>query len=89
MYFQIIANRTRELKETKEGFDSMCMAMEKEKTRTREEANLISVMNLLDTTGWDVEKSMTMLKIPISDRPLYARSVEYAISRQKTSTPSA
>ena len=85
MHFPNLAARTRELKETKEGVETMCLAMEKERTRTREEDKLISVMDLMDTTGWDVEKAMTMLKVPTADRALYARSVAHAKAQQTAS----
>ena len=53
MYFPNLAARTRELKETKEGVDTMCEAMEREKSRTREEEKLISLMTLMETQGWN------------------------------------
>ena len=47
MYFPNLAARTRELKETKKGVDTMCTAMEKERIRTREEDKLITLMTLM------------------------------------------
>lgn len=84
MYFPNLAARTRELKETKKGVDTMCVAMEKERTRTVEENTLILLLNLMDSENWNAERAMTALRIPAADKPLYARSVEYALSKQKT-----
>ena len=83
MYFPNLAARTRELKETKEGVDTMCMAMEKERTRTVEENTLILLLNLMDSENWNAERAMTALRIPASEKPLYARSVAHAIAQQK------
>ena len=87
MYFPNLAARTRELKETKEGVDTMCMAMEKERTRSGEEKTLILMLNLMRTQGWNAEQAMNAMDIPASEKPLYARSVEYALSQRKTHIP--
>ena len=83
MYFPNLAARTRELKETREGVDTMCMAMEKERTRTVEENTLILLLNLMDSENWNAERAMTALRIPAAEKPLYARSVEHALSKQR------
>ena len=83
MYFQNLAARTRELKETKEGVDTMCMAMEKERTRTVEENTLVLLLNLMDSEKWNAERAMTALRIPADEKPLYARSVAHALSKEK------
>ena len=83
MYFPNLAARTRELKETKEGVDTMCMAMEKERTRSGEEKTLILMLNLMRTQGWNAEQAMNAMDIPASEKPLYARSAARAISQQK------
>ena len=84
MYFPNLAARTRELKETKEGVDTMCLAMEKERSRTREEDKLISLMTLMRTQGWNAEQAMSAMEIPAEEKPLYARSVEHAIAQKKS-----
>ena len=43
----------------------------------------------MDTTEWDVEEAMTILKIPASERALYARSVAYAQAPQGASWATA
>ena len=85
MYFPNLAARNRELKETKEGVDTVCMAMEKERNRTREEDRLISLLTLMRTQGWDAEKAMDAMEIPVTEKPLYSRSIEHAISRHNVS----
>ena len=89
MYFPNLAARTRELKETKEGVETMCQIMEKERVKTSEENTLVNMLNLMDSTGWDAEKAMTMLKIPAADRELYARSAARARAQQITPFPTA
>ena len=84
MYFKNLAARTRELKETKEGRDTVCEAIEKERSRTGEEKSLVLMLNLMRTQGWDAEQAMNAMDIPASEKPLYARSVEHAISLQET-----
>jgi len=87
MYFPNLAARTRELKETKKGIDTMCEAMEKERVMAAEQTTLILLLNLMDSQKWNAERAMTALGIPASEKPLYARSVEYAISQRKTHIP--
>ena len=62
----------------------MCEAMEKERSRTGEEKTLVLMLNLMRTQGWDAEQAMNAMDIPASEKPLYARSVEHAISLQET-----
>jgi len=62
--------------------------MEKEKVRILEEGNLISVMKIMKNVGCTVDKAMAILEIPESDRQLYARSVQYALSKQEDSSSS-
>lgn len=86
MYYSELAARMRELKETQEGVDKMCAVMEKERNRTVEERTLILMMNLMDTQDWDAQTAMDALKIPESERDLYARSAAYARSVKRDST---
>lgn len=67
--------------------DTMCTAMEEERKRAAEENTLVLLLNLMRTQGWNAERAMTALCIPDSEKPLYARSVEYAISQRKTRIP--
>lgn len=69
------------------GIDTMCEAMEKERVMAAEQTTLILLLNLMDSQKWNAERAMTALGIPASEKPLYARSVEYAISQRKTHVP--
>ena len=61
----------------------MCREMEKERTRSGEEKTLVLLLNLMRTQKWDAEQAMSAMDIPASEKPLYARSVEYAVSQQR------
>lgn len=87
--FPNLAARMIELKESKEGVESMCQSMEKERIRTREEDKLITLMTLMRTQGWDAEKAMEAMDIPVSEKPLYARSIAHAISQRSLGASTA
>ena len=88
MYFDNLAKRTYELKETPKGVEAVCKAMEEERQVSNKENTLRLLVNLMQTQKWDAEKAMDALGI-LSDRDLYARSARFAISQQNASSAAA
>ena len=56
-------------------------ASEELRQEAREQTTLKILLNLMDSTGWDVEKAMDVMGV-FEDRDLYKRSVEYHIRTQ-------
>lgn len=85
MYFDILAKRTYELKETPKGVEAVCKAMEEERQVSNKENTLRILVNVMKNKNWDAETAMDVMGI-VSDRDLYARSARYAISQQNASS---
>ncbi len=49
--------------------------LEEGRQEGRQENRLESILNLIEGTGWSVERAMAMLKIPESERPMYLKLV--------------
>ena len=81
MYFGQLASRIRELKETPEGVETVCKAMEEEKTVSNKENTLRIMLNLMYNRNWGVEETMDAMGIRSEERDLYARSARYAIEK--------
>ena len=79
MNFDLLAERTRYLKENPEGVEMMCKSMEDMRNeaakRATESTLLQTIRNLMETTKWPAEQAMDALKIPDSDRIRYAKKL--------------
>lgn len=45
---------------------------------------LKTILSTMRTQGWDVEKTMAVIGIDEAERPLYAASAKYALTRQRS-----
>lgn len=73
MNFDLLAERTRYLKENPEGVEMMCKSMEDMRNETAENILLQTIKNLMETTKWTAEQAMDALKIPDADKMRYAK----------------
>jgi predicted transposase/invertase (TIGR01784 family) len=71
MNFNLLAERTRYLKENPEGVDMMCKSMEDMRNEAVENTSLQNIKNLMETMKLSAEQAMDALKIPDSDRMRY------------------
>lgn len=75
MNFELLAERTRYLKENPKGVSEMCKAIEDMRNevaeRTAENTLLQNIKNLMETTKWTAEQAMDALKIPDVDKVKY------------------
>ena len=75
MNFELLAERTRYLKENPKGVSEMCKAIEDMRNevaeRTAENTLLQNLKNLMETTKWTAEQAMDALKIPDVDKVKY------------------
>lgn len=88
MYYDVLAERVRELKETPKGVTEMCKELEdlceelkaeaksegREEGRTEERVS--SIRNIMETLGVSVEKAMDALKIAADSRETYRKMLE-------------
>lgn len=72
MNFDLMAERTRYLKENPEGVKEMSRIMEEMCNEVEEKRLLQDIRNLMETTKWTVEQAMDALKIPDYDKEKYA-----------------
>ncbi|MBD5460992.1 MAG: hypothetical protein HDR26_08650 [Lachnospiraceae bacterium] len=76
MNFDLIAERTRYLKENPEGMEEMCKVMEDMRNevaqRTAENTLLQNIKNLMETMKLSAEQAMDALKVSEADRTKYA-----------------
>lgn len=56
--------------------DTMCNLSKGVYEKGIDKASVESIINLMDSTGWDVDMSMDKLKIPSEKRDLYKAAVE-------------
>lgn len=82
MYFENLAKRTFELKETPKGVETVCKVMEEERQISNKENTLRILVNIMKNKNWDAETAMDVMGI-VSDRDLYARSARFALSSQQ------
>ena len=82
MFFENLAKKMSDLKETKEGVETVCAAMEEEKRVSNKENTLQLLLNLMRNKEWDADTAMDALGIDAPDRDLYARSARFALGRQ-------
>lgn len=71
MYNKDMADITRYFKETQEGVDIMCKAMEDMRNEEKKETRLEDIKNLMETLSFTIEQAMDALKIPETDRQMY------------------
>lgn len=76
MYFEQLADRARYYKENPEGVSQMCKVMEEMRNEAAKRAtiatNTEAIKNVMESFKIDAEKAMDALKIPVSERPIYA-----------------
>jgi hypothetical protein len=75
MNYNIMAERTRYLKENQKGVNEMCKAMEEMRNETAIETARKTVLNnvvsLMKTTKWTLEQTLTNMEIPTEDWGIY------------------
>lgn len=72
MNFDLIAERTRYLKENPEGVEEMCKVMEDMRNEVVQRTVLQNIKNLMETMKLSAEQAMDALKVSESDRTKYA-----------------
>ncbi len=72
MNFELMAERTRYLKEGRKGVSEMCKVMEDMRNETAENTVLQSIRNLMETMKWTAEQAMDALKISDADKLKYS-----------------
>lgn len=72
MNFDLIAERTRYLKENPEGVEKMCKVMEDMRNEVVQRTVLQNIKNLMETMKLSAEQAMDALKVSESDRTKYA-----------------
>lgn len=73
MNYDLMAERTRYLKENPEGVKEMSALMEEMCNETAENTILQAISNLMDTMNWTADQAMIAMKVPDSDREKYAQ----------------
>lgn len=76
MNFDIMAERTRYLKENPKGVSEMCKALEEMRNETAENTLLQMIRNLMETTKWNAERAMEALKVPLSEQEKYKAKLQ-------------
>lgn len=71
MNYDIMAERTRYLKENPKGVNEMCKALEEMRNETAENTLLQTIRNLMETMKWSAEQAMAAMKIPTSEQEKY------------------
>lgn len=70
-----MAAKTRYFKETEEGVEYMCKAIEEMRNETRKEEHFLTILdsikNIMETFGVSVDKAMDTLKVPMAERESY------------------
>lgn len=75
MNFELMADRTRYLKENPEGVKEMCKVMEDMRNEAAERVLLQSIKNLMETMKWTADQAMDALKISDTDRIKYEKKL--------------
>jgi len=78
MKLDLMAERTRYLKENPKGVQEMCKAMEDMRNEAVERNILQTIRNLMDTLKLSAEEAMAAMKIPEADRMKYAAKLRGA-----------
>lgn len=72
MNFDLIAERTRYLKENPKGVEEMCKVMEDMRNEVAQRTVLQNIKNLMETMKLSAEQAMDALKVSETDRAKYA-----------------
>lgn len=70
MKFELMAERTRYLKENPKGVSEMCKVMEDMRNETTENVLLQSIRNLMESMKWSADQAMDALKISEADKTI-------------------
>lgn len=71
MNFELMAERTRYLKENPKGVQEMCKVMEDMRNETIDRVVLQTIKNLMETMKWSAEQAMAAMKISEADKLKY------------------
>ncbi len=71
MNYEIMAKRTRYLKENPRGVNEMCKVLEEMRNETAEKTLVQTIKNLMETMKWSAEQAMAAMKIPTSEQEKY------------------
>ncbi len=71
MNYEIMAERTRYLKENPRGVNEMCKVLEEMRNETAEKTLVQTIKNLMETMKWSAEQAMAAMKIPMSEQEKY------------------
>lgn len=71
MNFELMAERTRYLKENPKGVQEMCKVMEDMRNETIDCVVLQTIKNLMETMKWSAEQAMAAMKISEADKLKY------------------
>ncbi len=71
MNFDLMAKRTRYLKENPEGVNEMCKVLEDMRNEAVERSILQTIRNLMETLKLSAEDAMAAMKIPDAERRKY------------------
>lgn len=71
MNFELMADRTRYLKENPKGVQEMCKVMEDMRNETIDRVVLQTIKNLMETMKWSAEQAMAAMKISEADKLKY------------------
>ena len=71
MNYEIMAERTRYLKENPRGVSEMCKVLEEMRNETAEKTLVQTIKNLMETMKWSAEQAMAAMKIPTSEQEKY------------------
>ena len=75
MNFELMAERTRYLKENPKGVSEMCKVMEDMRNETTENVLLQSIRNLMESMKWSADQAMDALKISEADKTKYVNKL--------------
>ncbi|MDO4962036.1 MAG: PD-(D/E)XK nuclease family transposase [Eubacteriales bacterium] len=71
MINQDLAGKARYYKETEEGVEAMCKAMEDMRNEKEHETRMMDILHIMDSLKMTIEQAMDVLKIPASERSIY------------------
>ena len=71
MNFELMAQRTRYLKETPKGVSEMCKVIEEMRKETADRVLLQTMRNIMDTLKLTAEQALDAMKISDADREKY------------------
>lgn len=84
MNFELMAERTRYLKENPEGVSEVSAIVEEMCNEAAEKRLLKDIMNLMNSTQWTAEQAMEALKVPVIDRVRFAERLRASGGQRDT-----